>query len=290
MPEPEPVQPGLWHDLQPLLDKELSRLPDKYRVAIVLCDLEGKSHKEAALQLGWPQGTLSGRLARARKLLADRLTEHELVVSGGVLAGVLSQNAASATVPASWVSSTVKAASLLAAGQAAVAGLISVQAAALTEGLVITMLLNKLKVATIVLIAAVVGGAGLLYRTQAAEPEEKSPIGGLPVDWKPPGSSSRKLLSSSPMPRPAVVSVDKRQLVVRTVDVTVEPKSVHFGGKNQTIYEKIEILKTNRYDFDVVKAFDMKTRILDVKGVAAFIGKDERLARWLRPILTRWIR
>jgi hypothetical protein len=75
-------------------------------------------------------------------------------------------------VPTSLVSSTVKAASLLAAGQAAIAGLISAKVVALTEGVVITMLLNKLKVLTMVLLAAaIVSGAGLLYRSQAASAE-----------------------------------------------------------------------------------------------------------------------
>ena len=60
MPEPEAgADNDLWGDLQPLLDQELSRLPDKYRVAIVLCDLEGKTRKEAARQLGLPEGTLA---------------------------------------------------------------------------------------------------------------------------------------------------------------------------------------------------------------------------------------
>src|SRR5262245_59023974 len=45
MPEPAVVARDLWHDLQPLLDQELSRLPDKYREAIVLCDLEGHTRK-----------------------------------------------------------------------------------------------------------------------------------------------------------------------------------------------------------------------------------------------------
>ena len=75
MPEPAVTEQDLWNDLQPLLDQELSRLPDKYRVAIVLCDLEGKTRKEAARQLGVPEGTLAARLAQGRGLLAKRLAQ-----------------------------------------------------------------------------------------------------------------------------------------------------------------------------------------------------------------------
>src|SRR5262245_16948450 len=99
MPEPSLTEPDLWHDLQPLLDQELSRLAEKYRVAIVLCDLEGKTRKEAARQLGVPDGTLAARLARGRVMLAKRLARHGLAVSGGALAAMLAQNAASASAP-----------------------------------------------------------------------------------------------------------------------------------------------------------------------------------------------
>src|SRR5262249_57149609 len=101
-----------WQDLQPLLDQELSRLPVKYRLPVVLCDLEGKARKDVARELEIPEGTLSSRLTTARGLLARRLARRGLPLSGGALAAVLSANAASACVPASVMASTIKAATL----------------------------------------------------------------------------------------------------------------------------------------------------------------------------------
>ncbi|HEY7315185.1 MAG TPA: sigma-70 family RNA polymerase sigma factor [Gemmataceae bacterium] len=167
MAEPAVEEREVWNDLQPLLDQELSCLPDKYRVPIVLCDLEGKTRKEAARQLGWPEGTVAGRLAAGRKMLARRLARRGGALSGGVLAAVLSHNAAWAGVPPAVVSSTIQAATMLAAGQAAAAGLISVKVAALTAGVVKTMLLNPLKTATAVLLAVgILGAGGVVYRPQ----------------------------------------------------------------------------------------------------------------------------
>src|SRR5437879_1931770 len=97
------------------IDQELSGLPENYRLPIILCDLEGKSIKEATQQLGWPQGTLAGRLARARKMLAKRLTQRGVVISGGALAAVLGEKAASACVPVALAVSTTKAAVAVAA-------------------------------------------------------------------------------------------------------------------------------------------------------------------------------
>jgi RNA polymerase sigma factor (sigma-70 family) len=176
MPQPEAVQQDHWHDLQPLLDQELSRLPETYRLPILLCDLEGKSIKEATRQLGWPQGTLAGRLVRARKMLAKRLAQRGIVLSAGSLAVVLSEKTVSACVPPSLVVSTVKAAVVIAAGQTAATGVISAKVAVLTEGVLKGMMLTKLKTMTagLLVLAMIASGGGLLTHQMATGQQIKS--------------------------------------------------------------------------------------------------------------------
>jgi RNA polymerase sigma factor (sigma-70 family) len=156
MPEPPAAEEKLLSDLQPLLDQELGLLPEKYRAVIVLCDLQAVPRPEAARCLGCPEGTVASRLMRARTILAKRLARHGLPVSAGVLAAVLTQQPASAGVPASVIHATIKAASLFAAGQAA--GAISLPVATLTEGVLKMMLLKKLThLATAVILTCLVG-------------------------------------------------------------------------------------------------------------------------------------
>jgi RNA polymerase sigma factor (sigma-70 family) len=163
MPEQPATEKAIWHDLQSLLDEELSRLPDKYRVVIVLSDLEGKTRKEVARHLGCPEGTVAGRLARARTILAKRLTKRGIAISAGSLAGVLSQQTALACLPPAAMTTTIKAVTLVAAGQAAATTAISARAAALTEGVLKTMLISKLKTVTsLLLLLIVVTFAGAL--------------------------------------------------------------------------------------------------------------------------------
>jgi RNA polymerase sigma factor (sigma-70 family) len=154
-----PPEPQDW---RPLLDRELSRLPEKHRAAVVLCDLEGRPRKEAARRLGVPEGTLSSRLAAARRTLAARLARRGLVLSGGALAACVSGGAARAAVPAALAHSTIRAAVSAAAGKMAAA---PAGAAVLAKRVIRAMWTTKLKAAAVVLaVAATVGAGGLVYR------------------------------------------------------------------------------------------------------------------------------
>jgi RNA polymerase sigma factor (sigma-70 family) len=165
------------HELRLVLDEELQRLPDKYRAPLVLCYLEGKTYAEAARALGWAEGTVSGRLARAREVLRGRLTRRGLALSAGAFAMSLSQSTAPAAVPPALADTTAKAATLFAAGPAAGAGTVSAPAAALAEGVLQTMFVTRRKVVAVLALTSslVAAGAGLFAYHALATPQTQPP-------------------------------------------------------------------------------------------------------------------
>src|SRR5262249_2392843 len=139
MPEPEAADGGnTWSDVRSMIDQELNHLPAKYRDAVVLCDLQGKSRGDAAQKLGVPGGTLSGRLTTARRMLAKRRARHGLTFSGAAVAAMLAENGAAARVPELLFVSAANLASRLMAGAC-----ISGKAAGIANGVLKTMLLHK---------------------------------------------------------------------------------------------------------------------------------------------------
>ena len=98
-----------WNELRPVLHEEVDRLPEKYRLPVILSYLEGKTNEEVAALLQWPVGTVKGRLSRARDLLRSRLTRRGLVLSATFLTVALSQGRVFAeVVPAELIRKTVR--------------------------------------------------------------------------------------------------------------------------------------------------------------------------------------
>jgi RNA polymerase sigma factor (sigma-70 family) len=151
------------HDLRPAIHEEVLRLPAKYRAPVILCYLEGLTHEEAARQLGWPKGTVAGRVARAREMLRKRLTRRGIALSAALTALTLTPASASALVPATLVQSALRAGMLVAAGQST-AGVVSAHVLSLSEGAVRVMFWNKMKqTAAVVFVMCLVGGGFGLY-------------------------------------------------------------------------------------------------------------------------------
>jgi RNA polymerase sigma factor (sigma-70 family) len=227
MARPEAVAADLTPEWHALVDQELQGLPEKYRVPIILCELEGRTHQEAALHLGCPVGTLSGRLSRARAMLAQRLTRRGLTLSAGVLSASLCPDATAAGVNPSLIGSTVKAATQIAAGQAAT-GIISTRVAALAEGVVRTMLLNKLKTVGAVVLAVAILGVGMCVLRPNAVADEKGE--------KPRGVLQPRLgpvpMAIEPLPkRPFIIALKVSEAKNGENKLLAEPRLISSDGK-----------------------------------------------------------
>jgi RNA polymerase sigma factor (sigma-70 family) len=189
MAAPTPVEEVPVPDWQPILHEEVGRLPEKYRVPVVLCYLEGMTQDAAARQLGWPLGTVKGRLARARTLLRTRLTRRGIALTAGGLAAALAQRTALGKVPAALLGITLRAAVSFGAGETLAAGAVSAQAVALAKGALQTMTAAQLVFGMVVLVA--VGGIGTCLFLYG------SPGGSSPGDQPPPQAAK------APIPPPA---------------------------------------------------------------------------------------
>ena len=154
-----------------ILHDELARLPDRYRLPLLLCGLEGLTHPAAAARLGWPVGTVAGRLSRAKALLRDRLSRRG--VSAGL--GLVAADA----VGGGWVSATAAAAATFAAG--GVAG-VSPSVLHLAKGLVRAVTVTKLQRAAGLLVAGLLAGGGAWVGGQVPPTPARTPPPPLALD------------------------------------------------------------------------------------------------------------
>jgi RNA polymerase sigma factor (sigma-70 family) len=124
LPAPDENPEWAWREVRVVLDEEINRLPQKYRVPFILCYLDGKTNEQAAQQLACPVGTLTSRLSWARKRLQVRLTRRGITLPAGVLASALAAHGLAA-VPATLAEATTHGAVRFALGKAATAGSIA---------------------------------------------------------------------------------------------------------------------------------------------------------------------
>jgi RNA polymerase sigma factor (sigma-70 family) len=171
-----------WREVRLLIDDELHRLPEKYRLPFVLCHLEGHSNADAARLLGCAVGTVESRLTRARQRLRSALARRGVALTTGLTLTPLGCHAASACVPGELILVTAKAALMDAGGHVA-PGLISAKVAVLTEGVLKTMFVSQMKtVASLLLAVGLLAGAagGWTYHalpaTARAEDDDSSKL------------------------------------------------------------------------------------------------------------------
>jgi RNA polymerase sigma-70 factor (ECF subfamily) len=167
----DPAAEAAGRELWRALDEELGRLPERCRAAFVLRCLEGRSGPEAARELGCAVVAVESRLARARGRLRARLACRGLLPSAGLTAAALVPRASGAGVPPHLIVAALRAVALT-AGRGAAGAAVSANVLALTQGVLRTMFLTKLKlVGTLLLAAGFVGAGagGLGYRSWAAE-------------------------------------------------------------------------------------------------------------------------
>jgi RNA polymerase sigma factor (sigma-70 family) len=167
-PQEGPVGAAASRELMRVLDEEISLLPDKFRAPFVLCCIEGLSKSEAAQELQWKDGTVSGRLAAARKMLQDRLTRRGVRLSAALALFALTGKTATAAVPALLLQTTMHGLTATAAGHAA----LSPAALALADGMCRTLAIAKAKMvcATLLAVTITLGSIGAATQIMGTVP------------------------------------------------------------------------------------------------------------------------
>ncbi len=185
-PGGEPVDPTRRPDLLLIcreefeaLHEEVSQLPERYRIPVVLCDLEGLTYQDAAHRLGCPVATLGVRLKRARERLRLRMTRRGLAPSAGLMATLLVPEAGSAGMTTSLVASTAKAAVGFVGGESATTGMISTSVMTVTESVLRAMAFSRLKLVTYLALAAGVTATALWVAAHQRARALVPPDGGL---------------------------------------------------------------------------------------------------------------
>ena len=182
-----PEESAVRREWETLLDEELNRLPDRHRLPIILCYLQGKTYTEAAQHLDWPVGTVATRLTQARDKLHQRLTSRGVTLAVSAFTSTALVNSASANVTEVVMARTLQAGLEVAIGEPVSAGLVSVHAMNLSEEVIAMTTPSKLSKVTLALgglILATTSAYGVY--TYASGPGDGKPKGAPPAQAEAP--------------------------------------------------------------------------------------------------------
>jgi RNA polymerase sigma factor (sigma-70 family) len=295
-------------ELRRVIDEELARIPDKYRTAIVMCDLEGLPRTEVALRLKIPEGTLSSRLAYGRKLLAGRLSRRGVTASASALAVAFAREAMANAVPRKLLLLTARSAAKAVPGGAVPIDLVSPSVSSITDGVMKAMLAYRLR-----LMIGTVLGFGLLglgavgfaqlpgqeHRVQppAASSLQPLPADNLPGDFitqQPRAEKAEKVaakgIEDDDVPLPAtpsqaVVRVEDGKLIIRQRGYGYQHIAQDIDGQRVHTAQVRSTVSARTFDPADVSVFDMKGNRLQNKAwrdkfkndVHALVAYDGRL-------------
>jgi RNA polymerase sigma factor (sigma-70 family) len=234
-PPPDPAAEAAARELSAILDEELSRLPERYRLPLQLCFVDGRTRDQAARQLGWSLRTLQRRLGQGRRLLQARLTRRGVTLSAALLATGIGGTAARAALPPVGVAALALAAAAFVTN-ARPGPRVPARVAVLAEGLLSAPAAARAKVAAVLVLALglFAAGAGLVLR-QATPVERPHAAGGRPAGAEEVTREPARIdLHGDPLPPGATARLGTVRLrsggEVLTVAFSPDGKTVASGG------------------------------------------------------------
>jgi RNA polymerase sigma factor (sigma-70 family) len=275
------TQPDLetaWRELQAVLAQEVEHLPQKYQLPFVLCCLEGKSKAEAAAQLGWKEGTVSSRLAEARRRIQGRLVQRGLTLAAALCTVAAAADSASA-LSAGLIATTVGAARGAWAGTAAGA---SARVAALAGGVTKAMFASKVKMATAMLLALglLAAAVGSRIHWAFADPpaREAAPPAEAKADKAPAAKPEKADAPADPFPKGGVLRLGASWLrhgcgVGQLVFSPDDTRVAAYGGGSLSLWDTKTGAVVRRVGLPAACPASL-VWLPDGRGIAALHGDD----------------